>query len=137
MIIYIDENMPPALAAGLNKLQEPVNEKEGMAVEIRSIKAVFGVGAKDEDWIPIAGKEGACVMTQDFKINRTPHQKALCEKHGLGMFFIRPLSAKRGFAYWDMVKFCIEIWIEILNISHKDKMPFSYLCTPRKKLLRI
>ncbi|RZJ94034.1 MAG: hypothetical protein EOO60_03935 [Hymenobacter sp.] len=137
MIIYIDENMPPALAAGLNELQAPINAKEGMAVEIRSIKAHFGLGTKDEDWIPVAGSEGACIITRDFNIHRTRQQKALCEKHGIGMFFLRSPSAKKGFAYWDMVKFCVETWIEIIEIAHKDRKPFSYLCTPRKKFSRI
>lgn len=40
MIIYIDENLPPQLAEGLNKLQEPLNRKNTTDYEIKSIKTV-------------------------------------------------------------------------------------------------
>jgi hypothetical protein len=75
MIIYIDENMPPTLAEGLNILQEPENIRSGILVEVKSIKTVFGKGIKDEDWIPLAGKQEACIITQDYNIQRTRHQK--------------------------------------------------------------
>lgn len=83
MIIYVDENMSPYLAKGLDLLQQPLNVKLREAIEVKSIRATFGQGAKDEDWIPIAGKEGACVITQDYNIRRTRHQRELCEDYGL------------------------------------------------------
>jgi len=49
MIIYIDENLPPQLADGLNKLQEPLNRRNKTEFEIKSIKSVFGEGVKDEE----------------------------------------------------------------------------------------
>lgn len=70
MIIYIDENLAPVLAEGFNILQRPENLRLKIQdpIEVRSIKKVFGAGALDEDWIPVAGQEGACVITQDYNI---------------------------------------------------------------------
>lgn len=65
MIIYVDENIPSALADGLNVLQEPINVKKGINVNVRSLIKDFGIGAKDEVWIPLAGEKKACIITQD------------------------------------------------------------------------
>jgi hypothetical protein len=136
MIIYIDENMPPTLAAGLNVLQEPENIRSGIFVEVKSIKTVFGKGAKDEEWIPLAGKQEACVITQDYNIQRTRHQKALCEENKLGLFFFRPPS-KTGYSYWQMVELCIANWQQIVKIAAKEVKPFAYRCSARKPLEKI
>ncbi len=131
MIIYIDENMPPPLAQGLHVLQQPLNARNNTNIEVKSIKTVFGAGTKDEDWIPLVGQQGACVLTQDYNIQRTRHQKALCEAHQLGLFFLCPPS-KTGLAYWDMVRLCVERWSQLLRIIDREQRPFSYRCSVRK-----
>lgn len=136
MIIYIDENMPPQLAEGLHILQYPLSLKENLEVEVKSIKTVFGAGIKDEDWIPLAGQQGACIITQDFNIQRTRHQKALCQEHQLGLFFFRPPS-KTGLSYWEMVEMCIEKWPQILKIARREERPFAYRCSQRKNFERL
>ena len=67
MKIYIDENISPYLANGLDILDRPF--KNG--IEVLSIKDVFGEGAQDEDWIPKVGAEKGIVITQDYNIQRT------------------------------------------------------------------
>ena len=136
MIIYIDENMPPLLADGFNLLQNPENIRLRIKdkIEVRSIKNEFGSGVLDEDWIPKAGKESACVITQDFNINRIKHQRALCAKYNLGMFYFRPPS-KNGFSYWQMVKLLVKHWPEIITVASKSKRPFSYKITSRSASL--
>ena len=132
MIIYVDENMAPVLAKGFNILQTPLNLQLKISdpIEIKSIKEVFGEGALDEDWIPLAGKQGACVLTQDYNINRIKHQRDLCEKNGLGMFYCRPPS-KSGFSYWGMVKLLVRHWEEIIKTASRKPRPFSYKITSR------
>ena len=61
MIIYVDENISPYLSRGFNILQTPENVKISDPIEVRSIKDEFGTGAKDEEWIPIAGERNSCV----------------------------------------------------------------------------
>lgn len=68
MIVYIDENMPPHLARGFDILQKPISIKMRKDIEVKSIKDVFGEGAKDEDWIPIAGKQGAWSMRYNSRL---------------------------------------------------------------------
>jgi uncharacterized protein YacL len=80
MIIYIDENMSPFLAKGFNILQEPLNLKLREPIDVRSIKQDFGSGALDEEWIPLAGQKGSCIITQDYNLKRIKHQKVNLKK---------------------------------------------------------
>lgn len=132
MIIYIDENMPRMLAEGFHILQVPENHRLGLKdkIEVKSISSEFGKGALDEEWIPMAGKQNSCVITQDYNINRIKHQRALCEKYNLGMFYFRPPS-KNGFSYWEMVKLLTKHWPEIIKTVSKQERPFSYKITAR------
>lgn len=136
MIIYIDENMSPFLAKGFNILQEPLNFKLQERIEVRSLKDEFGQGAKDEDWIPKAGLKKACIITQDYNIKRIRHQRELCERYGLGMFYFRPPS-KGGFSYWDMVKLMVKNWEEIGQLAVKTKRPFAYKITSKGRIEEI
>lgn len=136
MIVYIDENFPPQLAKGLNILQEPLNQKESRKIEIISIGDAFGQGAKDEDWIPKAGKKGGIIITRDYKIQTTRHQRDLYQKHGLGIFFFRPPS-KSGYSYWQMVEQVIRRWDRIKQLAKKTKLPFAYKCSSRKDFEKV
>jgi predicted nuclease of predicted toxin-antitoxin system len=130
MIIYIDENLPPDIANGLNLLQQTLNKKLGVQIEVRSIREVFGSGAKDEEWIPHAGNQGACVITQDAKIQRIKHQAELCKKFRIGLFFMNQTSG-RGLSYWQIVQLCINSWEEIITIALREDKPFCYKQTKK------
>jgi len=136
MIIYIDENMSPYIARGFDVLQKPLNLDLPEEIEIRTIKDDFGQGVQDEDWIPKAGSNGACVITQDYNIKRIRHQQKLCEEYALGIFYFRPPS-KNGFSYFDMVKLMVKHWMEINKISVREKRPFAYKVTSKGKLEKL
>ncbi len=134
--IFIDENMPPQLARGLNILQLPQNLKDGIKIEVLSIKDHYGEGAKDEIWIPEVGKVGGIVLTQDYRIQTLRHQRELYKQYGVGILFFSPPS-KAGFAYWEMVKQVIKRWEEIKGIIRKNKPPFAYRCSARAEFENI
>ena len=134
--IYIDENMPRQLAHGLNILQQPLNSKEKIEIEVLSISDTFGVGAQDEDWIPKVGAENGIVITQDSRIQSQKHQRELYIQNGVGILFLNPPS-KNGFTYWDMVKKIISEWDNIKTIVKKNKTPFAYRGSSNKKFERM
>lgn len=133
MTIYIDENMPSSLAEGLNILQQPLNFNLKENIEVKSVKETFGQGVKDEDWLPTAGEQGACVITQDYNMKRLKHQNKLCQEHGLGMFFFRPPS-KCGFSYMNMLKLIIKHWEGITTKACRQKKPFGFRITSKGKM---
>lgn len=126
--IFIDENMSPYLADGLNTLEKPNND----GFEIVSIMKVFGEGVKDNEWIPQVGKEKGIVITQDFNIHRTRTLKELYLNSGIGVFFFAPPS-KTGYKYWEMVEQVIRRWIVMKKHSRKVDKPFAFRCTCRSK----
>jgi hypothetical protein len=136
MIIYIDENMPPALAKGLHVLQKPLNVKLREAIDVRSLTDDFGRGVKDEEWIPLAGEKEACIITQDFNIQKNRIQQALFHEYELGIFFFRAPS-KSGFSYWEMVKLVTKHWENMTRIALTEKRPFSYRVSSKGKLEKI
>ena len=136
MKVYIDENIPAHIARALNLLQTALNKKERTAIEVLSIKDVFYSGVKDEEWIPKTGKEESIVITQDFHIQTTRHQRDLCKEYNLGMLYIKPPS-KNGFSFWDMTKLIVKRWDEVKTIIKKDNPPFSYRCTSKRKFEKL
>lgn len=124
MKIFIDENLSPFIAKGINILEQQM----GDGFEVLSIKDEFGKGSKDEDWIPEVGRQKGVVITQDKNIHRTKPQRDLFEKHGVGVFFISP--PKRGYTYWQMVEILIEEWRDIKS-KCSTKRPFSFIHKPR------
>jgi hypothetical protein len=81
----------------------------------------------------LAGAQNACIITQDYNIQRITHQRELCEQYGLGMFYFRPPS-KNGFRYWDMLKMMVKHWPDIIKIAQKKKRPFAYKASSKGKL---
>lgn len=134
--IFIDENLPRQLAHGLNILVQPQNKKDGLEIEIVSIKDVYGEGEKDEDWIPKVGAQNGIVITQDFRIQTQKHQQELYKNHGVGILFFNPPS-KNGFTYWEMVQQLVVRWDEIKQITRKNKTPFAYRCSARTKFEKL
>ena len=128
--IFIDENLPPQLARGLHILQEPQNEKDAIKIEVISIKDFFGQGAKDVDWIPQIGKMRGVVITQDYRIQSTRHERELYKDNHVGVLFFTPPS-KTGFGYWEMVRQIVKRWDEIKRIVRKNKPPFAFRCSAR------
>jgi hypothetical protein len=140
MRIFLDENLPPRLANGLNILDDP----KISGFEVFSIKEIFGikdengksVPLKDEDWIPKVGDMNAAVITQDFNIHRIQSQNELYKQHRIGPFILSPPKGK-GYQYWDMVKILVDEWLEIKQIASKENRPFAYIHKPRSGFKRL
>ncbi|CAG5073132.1 hypothetical protein DYBT9623_04636 [Dyadobacter sp. CECT 9623] len=123
--IYIDENISPHIATGLNTLQSPLND----GFEVLSLESAFGRGVPDEEWLPKIGQQNAMIITQDLNIHRNRRQRELLEKYGVGVFFLTPPS-KSGYEYWEMVEQIVKRWRDIKKLS-KQKRPFAFRCTSR------
>lgn len=125
MKIYIDENLSPFIAEGLNILEIP--NRDGF--QVLSIKKAFGKGISDEDWLAKIGEENAVVITQDFNIHRNQYQRELYKQHNVGLFFLSPPS-KTGYQYWEMVEQIVKRWRDIKKHCKSEK-PFAFRCTSR------
>lgn len=123
--VLIDENLSEYFAEGLNMMQYPLGDD----IEVTSIAKEFGKGAKDEDWIPLWGKQKGIFITQDLRITIRRQQAQLLTQHHLGAFF---LDTPKNYRYWDKVKLVVNKWQEIVELISKNKRPFAFVVTPRK-----
>jgi hypothetical protein len=64
MKIYLDENLSEYVADALNLLSKGYFPN----IEVLSTKKAFGRSVADEVSIPIIGREGSILITQDFNI---------------------------------------------------------------------
>ncbi len=124
MKVYLDENMPEQIALALNTIQKVLNRKENTDIEVTSIVAEFGMGTKDEVWL--SKVSGGIVITQDFNIQRTRHQKNLYLEHGVGMLFIK-VPGKKGLDFWSFFKLLVKSWDDIRKVAARKSPPFAYL----------
>ena len=123
--VLFDENLSEYFAEGLNQLQYPLADD----IEVTSIAKEFHKGIKDEDWIPKWGLQSGIFITQDVKIVTTKQQALLLERHNIGAFFLKP---PKGYRYWDKVELIIKYWPQIVKIIKTNKVPYTYIITPRK-----
>ncbi len=135
-LVFIDENLPPQIARGLDLLQQPQNAKDGIEIKIHSIKDYFTQGANDEEWIPEVGRLKGIVITQDYRIQTLKHQRELYKEHGVGLLFFKPPS-NTGFTYWQMVKQIIEKWEKMKQLIKKNKPPFAFRCSSRTDFVNL
>ncbi len=137
MIIYFDENMPKHLAHGFDIIQFPEGIKTSKDIKVKFLPEVYRYGASDKEWIPQVGKERSCVVTQDINISRRKDELELYQKHGVGMFFLRGPSKKKGLTIWEMVQALSRNWSDICRISTEEKRPFGYEFTLKGKIKKI
>jgi hypothetical protein len=95
MKIYLDENLSKYVAEALNLISK------GYFDHIKVVSTIedFGRGVPDETLIPNIGNEGSILITKDFNIKKTQLQFELCQKHGIGIFFIT--LPKNHDKHWD------------------------------------
>jgi hypothetical protein len=122
--VYIDENLAPQLAKALDIIQDHLNNEEKKAIKVLSLTDVFYEGIKDEDWIPLIGREKGVVITQDRRIQHSRHQRELYLYYGVGIIFLK--STKTGLSFWQMFKHIVLWWDDIKQIVRKNEPPFSF-----------
>ena len=123
--VLLDENLSEYLAEGLNKMQYPLQDD----IAVTSIAKEFAKGVKDEDWIPVWGKQKGIFITQDIKITTRRQQARLLTEYQMGAFF---LDVPKNYRYWDKVKVIVLRWQEVVEAIKSSRRPFAFTITPRK-----
>jgi hypothetical protein len=133
MIIYVDENISPFIARGLDQLANCLYSRD--KIKILSVKDEFP-GILDPDLIPIIGKNNSCLITQDYHVRFNHHEAELCKKYDLGVFHFHP-PGKNGFKNWDLVKLIIKHWESITKKAIKEERPFYFRITSRGQMDKV
>lgn len=104
MRFFIDNCLPPRLAAALNALDEDR--------EIVALRQKFAASTKDAEWLGVLGSEGDWVVVSgDPRITRGKHERAAWLQSGLTAFFLEPgwtniglwLQASKLVRWWPLI----------------------------------
>lgn len=106
MKLFIDNNLPPALAYALRELSKPEDH------EVIHLKERFAPDTPDPNWIgSLAQEQGWIVVTHD-NLNKGLEREAL-RRAGLLVFFLDKSWADHKF--WDKAQNLIKWWPRIIE----------------------
>ena len=106
MKVFIDNNLPPALARALHELSGP----EGHSVT--HIRTKFPEGTTDPEWIGVlAGEGGWVVITRD-KLSKGIEREAL-RRAGLLAFMLDKSWSRQ--TYWSIAHQLVRWWPRIVE----------------------
>ena len=113
VVFYIDECLSQrALAAALREA--------GAEVIIRQDK--FPPGVKDEEWLPVAGREGWTVLTKDKRIRTRRNELSALMLSGVGAFVL--VTNKRPMTGADQAELFVAMLPRLLETARKQVRPF-------------
>lgn len=118
-VYYLDESMHPGVYRALRAVRDDIWFPGRDQCPVRP-------GAKDRDWLPVAGHGSWIVITRDKKLRTRPGERALLRKHGLRVFC---LSGSRAQSKWDTLRLLLHRWPAIERIATGVPAPFFYSVT--------
>lgn len=110
MTFLFDNDLSPTLPEALAILGEKTYH----------VRTVLGPRTPDEAWLHYAGEREWCVITQDHRILKRPHERAALSTFGVGAFFL----AKAITGHCSIVQTMIRNWPEIKRIARITPRPF-------------
>lgn len=123
MKLFVDNNLPPALARALHALSEPSGH---CAVHL---KEKFQQDISDSDWITTLSNEGGWSVVTHDKLNKGLEREAL-RRAGLIVFFLDKGWSNHQF--WDKAHNLVRWWPRIIEQSEgikggaAFKVPFNF-----------
>lgn len=134
MKVFLDNNLSPYLARGLNALLEPEDD------EIVHLSEKFARGVDDRTWIEALGAEGGwVVISADRRIYRNPLEREAWRRARLVVFFLgRPWAKATNIeTAWRLLRWWPRIreQVGIVAAPAAFELPFGF-GSGRLKVLR-
>lgn len=128
MRFFLDNNLPPRLAAGLRELCD--GEQDVSTVV--HLKSKFPPDAEDPDWLRALGREGDwIVISADDRIRVNKANKEAWHESGLTVIFLAPPFT--NLKYWKLVAQLIEWFPAIKACGTKAPTGHGFLFQPKAK----
>lgn len=123
--VYLDENLSHFIAEALNLVNKAYYDN----ILILSTKKEIKEGIKDEELIPIIGKQNGVLITKDINIKRKKHQFKLCADHNVSVVFLKFESDHCR--NMDIFEVLVKNWVKIMDAVSKEKSTFILEVTSR------
>jgi predicted nuclease of predicted toxin-antitoxin system len=122
MLFIFDNNCPPALAKGLNLIEEG-NDRSPIKVKVSHVRDFLNENATDEEIIKCAGENKGIIITYDKDFKHIKHYYALYRDFKVGVVFYK---SGKHMNYWEMVKTFINRWEEMKSNVKDSNLPFAF-----------
>ncbi len=116
MTFFIDENLSPALAAGMKGFGESVIHLSGN----------FPRGTEDVVWLKFVGEKGMAVVTRDKRMRWRPAELAAVKVHRVGTFFLGGKSRTRC----ELIQQLVRNWPRMKKLAKTTTPPFAFVVPP-------
>jgi len=116
MKFFIDNNLSPYLAKGMQGFQE----------DVCHLADHFTPDAEDVKWLPYIGKQGWYLITRDERIRKNPLELAAFKSYSIGAFFLAGKHRTRC----EFIQQLVRNWPRIKDLAKKTKRPFAYRIPP-------
>lgn len=116
MRAFIDNNLSPHLAAGL----------QGFGEDVVHLTHYFEHDASDEEWLGYVGDNGLTLVTRDDRIRHNPSEKEALKAHNVGAFFLGGKQRTRC----ELIQQLVRNWPRIKELSQRTRRPFAYRIPP-------
>ena len=125
MRIFVDEDTGSSLAKALKAV--------GVQVEYptKSLHSIIKLGAKDEDWLPIIGREGRLVLSRNTGILENEAERELVISEHVGIVFLPQHLRKLRTLQLVMRKLD---WLEIIDTEPR---PFAHRVSATGRTTRL
>lgn len=108
-MIFIDRSVPKGVAEAIKKVRS----------DVLWLEDKFAHDTPDEEWLPVAGREGWLVILRDKKVRTRPGEREKIMQYGVGCFI---LNQKQDPTRWQ--------YLQLLT-STLDQMQEKFVETPR------
>jgi len=113
VVFYIDECLSQRLLAAALRAS-------GAEVVIREDR--FPAGVKDEEWLPVAGREGWTVLTKDKRIRTRRNELSALMRAGVGAFVL--VTNKQPMTGTDQAELIVSMLPRLLKTAREQTRPF-------------
>jgi hypothetical protein len=117
MTFFIDHNLSPSLAKGMEGFEEPVTH----------LTFHFQPDVEDTTWLEFIGKNGWFLITRDDRIRRNPLELLAFRQHKVGAFFLGGKGRKRC----ELIQQLVRNWPRIKEYARNTRRPFAYRVPPK------
>jgi hypothetical protein len=117
VVFYLDASIPFPVSKALALVRDDVLYPGGPSCPITS------PGAKDAEWLPVAGRHGWVVLMRDKRVRSRPGERQALLKNNVRAFV---LTTAGNYSRWRTLELLVRRWADIEEAAASDEPPYIY-----------